>query len=74
MAEKRFLTLKEVIAKVRLQKSTIYKYMRTGEFPQNIKVTPKAVRWDADAIEKWMLEKLKPNEKDAHFLQNGGTR
>ena len=42
---KKLITLKEVIALTGLSRSTIYKYISTREFPQQIPIGERSVRW-----------------------------
>lgn len=37
-----------------LSKSTMYRLMRTGLFPEPLKIGPKAVRWREDEIQEWI--------------------
>lgn len=57
----RFLDIKEVSKMVGLGKTSIYKYMNKGEFPQCFKVGDKATRWSKNAIDQWMDERVKKN-------------
>ena len=48
------LTAREVAQKVRLNISSIYRLMRSGQFPVALKVGPAAVRWRRTEIEEWL--------------------
>ena len=37
-----------------LSKTSIYKRMGEGEFPQSIALSPKTIRWDRREIDKWI--------------------
>lgn len=37
-----------------LARSTIYRLMRQGEFPEPVRVGPRAVRWPTSEIETWL--------------------
>ena len=50
----RFLRRREVEGMTGLSRSSIYKGMEDGWFPQAVKVSPRAVRWRLDEIEAWM--------------------
>jgi len=56
--EMKFIKLAEVIEKTSLKKSSIYAFMAEGKFPKNIKLGERAVAWDADLIDSWMLAKV----------------
>lgn len=51
---KKLLTRAEVETRVGLTCSSIYRLMRSGEFPSPIKVGPRAVRWPSNEIEAWL--------------------
>lgn len=40
-----------------LSKWTVYKLMKTGDFPQPIQLTSKAVGWRASDVEKWVNDR-----------------
>ncbi len=50
----RLMRREEVEARCGIARSTIYRLMRCGEFPEPIKVGPRAVRWPASEIEQWL--------------------
>ena len=53
----RLLTRSEVESRVGLGRSTIYRAMRAGQFPEPIRVGPRAVRWPENEIEAWIAER-----------------
>ena len=55
--EERLLRRPEVEAQTGLTRSTIYRLMRAGEFPEPLKLGPRAVRWRATEIESWIAER-----------------
>ena len=55
--QSRLLRRTDVEAKTGLARSTIYRLMRSGEFPEPIRVGPRAVRWPASEIEAWLSER-----------------
>ena len=55
--EERLLRRQEVEVKTGLTRSTIYRLMRAGEFPEPLKLGPRAVRWRATEIESWIAER-----------------
>ena len=50
----KLLRREEVEARVGLKCSSIYRLMRAGQFPEPVKVGPRAVRWPASEIEAWL--------------------
>lgn len=57
----RLLRLPEVVARVGLQKSSIYEMLgRTPPaFPRPLKLSRRAVCWPASAIDSWIQERIK---------------
>ena len=50
----RLLRRRQVEEITGLSRSSIYRLMRSGEFPLPVKVGPSAVRWKASEITVWM--------------------
>lgn len=50
----RLLTRAQVELRTGLSRSSIYRAMREGTFPEPIKVTPRAVRWSQNELEEWL--------------------
>ena len=48
------LTRQEVEARCRIARSSIYRLMRRGQFPEPIRVGPRAVRWSENELENWL--------------------
>ena len=53
----RLLTRHEVEARCGIARTTVYRLMRSGQFPEPIKVGARAVRWPASEIEAWVSER-----------------
>ena len=51
------LTRTEVESRVGLTKTTIYRLMRAGRFPEPLKISTRAVRWSASEIEAWLADR-----------------
>ena len=51
------LKLPTVIKLSGLARATIYKHIKTGNFPQPIKMTSKSIGFIEHEIEKWLQEK-----------------
>lgn len=52
----RFLRLDEVVHISGLGRNTIYRRIREGTFPKQIRIGPNSVAWRHSAIAKWMCE------------------
>jgi len=61
MSEEKFLTLRAVIDRVAIKKSSIYKYMNEGKFPLPVKIGARAL-WPESAIQKWMQAQIERSQ------------
>jgi len=59
-SNKRILRLNEVKNKTGLSRSTIYQHMKSGLFPQSIKIGPRCIGWLEDDIHHWINSKINP--------------
>ena len=50
----RLLSLKEVKTRCGLSRSSVYRMMRGGSFPEPLRVGLRAVRWREREIEDWL--------------------
>lgn len=57
----RFLRLDEVLHITGLGRNTVYRRIREGTFPKQVRIGPNSVAWRQSAIAKWMLEQT-PND------------
>lgn len=55
MTEERLLTAKEVQKRTGLSRTTIYRYVRNGTFPEPRKLSAGAIRWNSSVIESYIL-------------------
>ena len=53
----RLLTRAEVESRVGLTKTSIYRMMRAGQFPEPLRISTRAVRWSASEIEAWLADR-----------------
>jgi len=60
------LTLPEVVARTRLSKPTIYKYIADEEhdFPKQVRLGPNRVVWVESEIERWINKRRKNRERE----------
>jgi len=54
----RLLRLKQVVLKVGLSRSQIYKLIAKGLFPEQIKIGPKISAWPEHAIDQWISHQV----------------
>lgn len=53
-----FLRLKAVCQATGLPRSTIYAYVKRGDFPQPIKLGQRASAWSADEVADWQASRI----------------
>ncbi len=58
-SEERLLRLAEVIERVSLGKTSIYKRIEEGTFPRPLNLGPNTVRWRSSDIDTW-ISSLQP--------------
>lgn len=58
-----FITLKEVLERTALSRTTMYRLMAAGKFPNKVSLGAQAVAWDKYEIEMWMEHRMA--ERDA---------
>ena len=54
MSEQRMLRLRSVILMTSLSKSTLYRLIKQGHFPQPLRLTQRAVRWRREEVDEWL--------------------
>ena len=54
----RLMRLKEVMKATGLGRSTMYKYMAAGQFPQSVSLGGRSVAWVEEEIEDWILARI----------------
>lgn len=54
----RLISMKEVMHKTSLARSTIYKYLAEGVFPKSVSLGANKVAWLESEINEWIEEKL----------------
>lgn len=54
----RLLRLKQVVLKVGLSRSQIYKLIAKGLFPEQTKIGPKISVWSEQSIDQWINSRL----------------
>ena len=56
-SDSRLLRLGDVLVRSGLSRSTIYRKMREGSFPEPLRVGVRAVRWREAEIEDWLASR-----------------
>ena len=53
----RLLTRKEITREVGISRSTIYRLLRNGSFPQPIRIGERGIRWPESQVQAWIAER-----------------
>ena len=61
----RLIRLKQVVSKVGLSRSQIYKLIAKGLFPEQTKIGPKISVWPEQAIDQWISHQLDHGNGDS---------
>ncbi|MFZ5697528.1 MAG: AlpA family transcriptional regulator [Pseudomonadota bacterium] len=59
------IRLEKVIDKTGLGRSSIYKLMAEGTFPNSVPLTSKAVGWVSDEVDAWVLARIGERDQNA---------
>jgi len=54
----RLMRLKEVLKQTGLGRSSLYEKMKTGDFPRQVKLGPKASAWPESAVQDWISDRV----------------
>lgn len=57
MQEDRYIRIKELATILGIGKSTIYRLVKDGKFPKQIKLTERTAVWKLSAINSWIKDK-----------------
>ena len=57
--------LKKVMEQTGLGRSSIYNFIKAGEFPKPIALGDRAVGWLASEVEEWILSRVKERDQQA---------
>lgn len=61
----KLIRIKDVMERTGLARSTIYKYISLGQFPQPIKLGTRAVAWVESEINTWINGSIKRRDEGA---------
>ena len=59
----RLIRIKDVMDRTGLARSTVYKYINLGQFPQPIKLGTRAVAWVEHEVEAWICESIERRDE-----------
>ncbi|NVE89244.1 helix-turn-helix transcriptional regulator [Vreelandella titanicae] len=59
----RLIRIKDVMDRTGLARSTVYKYIGLGQFPQPIKLGTRAVAWVEREVEAWICESIERRDQ-----------
>ena len=62
----RLLTRREVEQRVGMGRSSVYRAMREGRFPEPLCIGPKSVRWVSSEIEAWIASLQRSHGDSIH--------
>jgi len=65
------LTRQQVSARCALSRMTIYRLMRSGEFPTPIRIGQRAVRWQSTEIDEWLASRPRSHGDGVHRASKG---
>ena len=54
----RLLRLPDVVDRIGLQKSALYKMIRAGDFPAPIKIANRTSVWPERAVDEWIAQRI----------------
>lgn len=53
-----FIRLKKVIEMTGLSRPTVYRLIKQGKFPKQVKLGERSAAWLLEEVEQWMKERL----------------
>lgn len=65
MAQQTIIRLPDVKARTGLSRSSIYSFIKSGNFPTHVSLGARAVGWDSQAIDQWIQDRIKAGSKAA---------
>lgn len=57
------LRLQELIKKTGLSRSSIYRYVAKGNFPQPVQLGERTIAWVESEVDDWLMAKIKEREQ-----------
>lgn len=62
----RLLRLDEVLHTTGLGRNTVYRRIREGTFPKQVRIGPNSVAWRQSDIAQWMATLIPSNDQSVH--------
>ena len=69
----KILRMRTVLERTGLSRSTLYRKMHDGTFPQQIRISEHCCGWRESAINCWMADPVSYSDEDARRMSNGGS-
>jgi prophage regulatory protein len=63
MSTDTFLRIDDVMRLTGFSRSSLYRLVGLGQFPQGIKLSERAIAWSSSEIEKWQRERITLRDK-----------
>lgn len=58
----RLIKLRDVMDITGLGRSTVYKYVASGDFPKPVLLGVRAVAWVEEEVQEWVLDKIEQRD------------
>jgi prophage regulatory protein len=55
--DERLIETKELLARIPLDRSTIWRMVQAGQFPRPLQLTPSRIAWRWSAVVQWLTER-----------------
>ena len=69
----RLLRRQEVERRCQLSRATIYRLMRAGQFPEPIRIGPRAVRWSLREIDAYLASRPRARGEKPISVEQGNV-
>ena len=69
-----FMTLREVVARTRMSRTTIWRRVRAGSFPPPVQLANGSTRYVLEAVTAWMAAQVRPQVVSRAVGTSGGRR
>ena len=66
----KLVRLDTVLEMTTLSVSTIYRLMKKGQFPRQIKISERSTRWALEEIYEWMDDNFKSRDEETEVPHN----
>ncbi|MNJ68430.1 Prophage CP4-57 regulatory protein (AlpA) [compost metagenome] len=62
----RFLRIEEVVHIIGISRNTVYRRIKEGTFPKQVRIGPNSVAWRQSDISVWMSSLTPSNDQSVH--------